>query len=60
MVIALARTTIDAVRRQGRLHVLPEIVINDLGVLARVGLVLVHDLAEIDAVLQYQVEPTAR
>jgi len=43
-----------------RLHRLPERLIDDRRVFAPMGLALVNNLAEIDAVPQYQVEPTAR
>ena len=43
-----------------RLHRLPERLIDDRRVFAPMGLALVDNLAEIDVVLQYQVEPTAR
>ena len=56
VVVALAGATIDPVCRQGLLHFLPEIVIDDRRVLAWIGLVLMHDLAAIDAVLQHVVE----
>src|SRR6516165_11682652 len=45
---------------QLRLHRLPERVIDDRRVFAPMGLALVNNLAAIDAVLQYQVERTAR
>src|SRR6516225_1053694 len=54
--VALAGAAIDSVCRQGSLNLLPEIVIDDRGVLAWIGLVLMHGLATIDAVLQHVVE----
>jgi len=50
--IALTGATIDPVCCQGPLHFLPEIVIDDWGVLARISVVLMHDLAAIEAVLK--------
>ena len=43
-----------------RLNRIPQRRIDDRRVLARMGLPLVNDLAEISAVLQYQIERTAR
>ena len=56
VVIAVAGATINSVCRQGLLNLLPEILIDDRRVLAWIGLVLMHDLAAIDAVLQHVVE----
>jgi hypothetical protein len=50
--VARADATIDPVSRQRSLHLLPEIVIDDRLVLARIGLVLMHNLAAIDAILR--------
>jgi hypothetical protein len=46
--------------RQGLLHFLPQAVVDDRLVLARVGLVVMHDLAAIDAVLQHVIERSPR
>jgi hypothetical protein len=54
--LPLAGAPIDTVCRQGLLHFLPEIVIDDRGVLAWIGLLFMHDLAAIDAVLQHVIE----
>jgi hypothetical protein len=56
VVIALAGTTIDSVCCQGLLDPQPKILIDDRGVLAWIGLGLMHDLAAIDAVLQHVAE----
>ena len=53
---ARAGVAIDPVCLQGGLHPVPQILINDRVVLAWIDLVLMHDLAAIDAVLQYEIE----
>ena len=62
MAIVLAGAPIDTVCRQGLLHFLPEIVIDNRLVLAWIGLVPMHGLAAIYAVLQHVIErsPLAR
>ena len=53
---ARAGVAIDPVFFHGGPHAVPQIVINDRVVLAWIDLVLMHDLAAIDAVLQYELE----
>ena len=60
LVFAVARTTLNSICRQGLLHLLPQILIDDRLVLAGISLVLMHDLAAIDAVLQHVVERSPR
>src|SRR6266851_5538366 len=50
---------LDRVLGKAGLHRIPQRGVDDRRVLARVGLVLVYDLAAIDPVLQYQVERAA-
>ena len=52
--LAVARHRLRCLNR------IPERLIDDRWVFAPMGLAVVNNLAEIDAVLQYQVEPTAR
>ncbi len=56
VVIALGGAAIDSLCRQGRLNLLPQILIDDRLVLARISLVLMHDLAAIEAILQHVIE----
>ena len=51
VVTTVADSTIDPVCRQDRLHLPPKVGINDWRVLAWIGLVFIHDLSVIEAVL---------
>src|SRR5262249_15384053 len=55
-----ARVALRGMVGELRLNRIPEWLIDDRRVFAGMGLSLVNDLAAIDAVLQYQVERTAR
>ena len=50
---------LDAVLDEGGLHLVPQRLVDDRIVLAGIGVILVDDLAAIDAVLQHQIERAA-
>src|ERR1700691_349475 len=54
-----AMVSIDTVVTQDRLGFVPKRLLNDRRMLTRVALVLMHDLAAIDSVLQHEIEGTA-
>src|SRR5207247_2212809 len=55
-----ARVALGEVDGKLRLNRIPQRLLDDRRVVARIGLFLVNDLAPIDAVLQHQVERAAR
>jgi hypothetical protein len=55
-----ARVALSGVACELRLNRIPQRLIDNRRVLAGIGLCFVNDLAEVNAVLQYQVERTAR
>src|SRR6266404_8686286 len=60
LTMSCARVPLGGIAGQQCLNRIPQRLIDDRRVLTRMGLLLVDDLAAIDAVLQHQVEPAAR
>ena len=54
-----AMFALDSVPGEALLDRVPEPILNDRRMLARIALVLMHDAAAIDWVLQHQIEGTA-
>ncbi len=57
---APAILTLDPVCGQLRLHLVPKVAVDDGVVFARVALVLVDDLAQVDAVLKHMIDGATR
>ena len=51
--------SIDPVLRKYRLHLVPQHLVDNRGMLSRIGVAFMRDLAAIDAVLQHQIEGAA-
>src|ERR1700730_2684507 len=60
LAISRARVLLGGVAGKLRLNRIPQRLIDDRRVAARMGLLLVNDLAPVNAVLQHQVERAAR